>query len=109
MTSFEERERGFEAKFAHDQDMQFRLVARRDKLFAQWVASELKLPDSAQGELMASVMHVADGAGHDDRILAHAAARFTEQGQFPLDAYLASALSRCGIEAQEHLLEAPLG
>jgi hypothetical protein len=33
---------------------------------------------------------------------------FTDYGQFPLDAYLAAALSRCEVEAQRQLLEAPL-
>jgi hypothetical protein len=36
MTTFEDRERAFEAKFAHDEEFRFLVTARRDKLFAQW-------------------------------------------------------------------------
>ncbi len=106
MTMFQERETAFESKFAHEQDVQFRLMARRDKLFAQWVADALHLEAQGRAELVQSVLHVTNGPGHDDRLLAHVAARFTEHGQFPLDAYLAASLTRCQVEAQAHMLEA---
>lgn len=41
MSTFEERERGFEAKFAHDEEMQFRARARRNKLLGLWAAELL--------------------------------------------------------------------
>ena len=40
MTTFNDREQGFEAKFAHDQDMEFRAHARRNRLLGLW-AGEL--------------------------------------------------------------------
>jgi hypothetical protein len=39
--SFDDRRKGFESKWAHDADMQFRIMARRDKLLGLWVAAEL--------------------------------------------------------------------
>lgn len=41
MTTFDDREHAFEAKFAHDADMQFRAEARRDKLVGIWAAGLL--------------------------------------------------------------------
>jgi len=38
MTSFDDRENAFEAKFAHDAEMQFRAEARRNKLLGLWAA-----------------------------------------------------------------------
>ena len=38
MTTFDDRERAFETKFAHDADMQFRAEARRNKLTGLWAA-----------------------------------------------------------------------
>ena len=38
MNSFEDRENAFEAKFAHDADMQFKAEARRNKLLGLWAA-----------------------------------------------------------------------
>jgi hypothetical protein len=43
MTTFDDRERAFETKFAHDADMQFRAEARRNKLTGLWAAELLGL------------------------------------------------------------------
>jgi hypothetical protein len=43
MTGFDDRESAFENKFAHDQDMLFKLEARTCKLFGLWVAEQLGL------------------------------------------------------------------
>ena len=52
MTTFDEREQGFEAKFAHDQDMEFKANARRNRLLGLWA-----------GELMGlQVKHLEDYA-----------------------------------------------
>lgn len=45
MKSFEDRQQGFEAKFAHDADTEFRVVARRNKLAGLWAAQQLDHPD----------------------------------------------------------------
>lgn len=41
MTQFDERERAFENKFAHDQEMMFRAMARRNKMAGHWAAELL--------------------------------------------------------------------
>ena len=38
MTTFDDREHAFEAKFAHDAEMQFKAEARRNKLLGLWAA-----------------------------------------------------------------------
>ncbi len=43
MTSFNEREQAFEAKFAHDEELRFKMIVRRSRLFAGWVAQQLNL------------------------------------------------------------------
>ena len=49
MTNFEEREKGFERKFAHDEELKFRATARRNKLLGLWAAEKLGLSgDEAQ-------------------------------------------------------------
>jgi hypothetical protein len=48
MTSaFEDREKGYEAKWAHDEDLRFRTISRRNKLLGQWAAAELGLSGAA--------------------------------------------------------------
>ena len=40
MTTFDDREKGFENKFAHDQEMAFRITARRNRLVGEWAAKQ---------------------------------------------------------------------
>ena len=49
MTTFEDREKGFERKFAHDEELKFKATARRNKLLGLWAAEKLGLAgDEAQ-------------------------------------------------------------
>ena len=41
MTTFDKREQGFEAKFAHDEELMFKAAARSNKLLGLWAAGEL--------------------------------------------------------------------
>jgi len=47
MTTFEEREKGFERKFAHDEELKFRATARRNKLLGLWAAEKMGLSGEA--------------------------------------------------------------
>tara|TARA_B100000214_G_C23685302_1_gene498261 strand:- start:89 stop:397 length:309 start_codon:yes stop_codon:yes gene_type:complete len=41
MSSFEDRKKSFENKFAHDEELQFKVSARRNKYLGQWVSQIL--------------------------------------------------------------------
>ena len=41
MTTFDERQKGFEKKFAHDQDLKFKAEARRNKMLAEWAGARM--------------------------------------------------------------------
>ena len=41
MTNFEDREKGYERKFAHDEELKFKATARRNKLLGLWAAEQL--------------------------------------------------------------------
>ena len=41
MTTFDKREEGFEKQFAHDEELKFRSIARRNKLLGLWAAQKL--------------------------------------------------------------------
>jgi hypothetical protein len=45
MTTFDDREKGFERKFALDQDQEFRAGARRNRLLGEWAAGLMGLKD----------------------------------------------------------------
>ncbi len=44
MTTFDRREESFEKKFAHDEELRFRAVARRNRRLAAWAAEKLGKP-----------------------------------------------------------------
>ena len=49
MTTFEDREKGFERKFAHDEELKFKATARRNRLIGLWAADKMGLSgDEAQ-------------------------------------------------------------
>ena len=41
MNKFNDREKSFENKFAHDQELQFKVFARRNKYLAEWVSKKI--------------------------------------------------------------------
>ena len=43
MTTFDNREQAFEAKFARDEEMAFRVTARRNRLLGSWAAQQMGL------------------------------------------------------------------
>lgn len=43
MTTFDKRERAIEAKFAHDEELRFKAMARANKLLGDWAAAQLGL------------------------------------------------------------------
>jgi hypothetical protein len=47
MTTFDEREHAYEAKFAHDAELRFRAKARRDKAIGVWASAQLGLSGAA--------------------------------------------------------------
>ncbi len=47
MSSFKDREKAYETKFAHDQELKFKATARRNKLLGLWAAEQLGLADDA--------------------------------------------------------------
>lgn len=59
MTSFEEREKGYEAKFKQDQEFQFKATARRNKLLGLWAAEKLGL-SGGDADAYAKEVVVAD-------------------------------------------------
>lgn len=65
--AMEDREKGFERKFAHDEELQFKANARRAKLVGQWAAEKLGL-SGAEADAYAKSVVVADlaEAGEED-------------------------------------------
>src|SRR5438477_326100 len=59
MTTFDKREEGFEKKFAHDAELQFKANARRNKLLGLWAAQKLGI-SGAEADAYAKAVVVAN-------------------------------------------------
>ncbi|WP_108782179.1 DUF1476 domain-containing protein [Pontivivens insulae] len=67
MSSMTERERSFEAKFAHDAEMQFKAEMRRNKLLAEWAAALLgKSEEDAAAYVKEVIRSDFEEAGDED-------------------------------------------
>jgi hypothetical protein len=93
MTTFDDRERGFETKFAHDQEMMFRITARRNRLLGAWAA-----------KLMGLTAEEADAYGK-----AVVQADFEEAGDEDVIRKLLGDLTSAGVEIDEARIRAELG
>ena len=56
MSSFDEREKGFEKKFVHDEELQFKINARKNKYLGEWASKILGLKDEKEKEYIQSVI-----------------------------------------------------
>ncbi len=67
MTTFDNREKGFENKFAHDEALRFKAYARRNKLLGLWAAEKLGLSGAEADEYALTVVRADfEEAGDDD-------------------------------------------
>ncbi len=85
MTTFDDREIAMENKFAHDEEMQFRAFARRNKLLALWAAQKMdKDEDAAKSYVQEVILSDFEEKGDADvlrkifRDLTHAGIKITE-------------------------------
>ena len=56
MSSFEDRKKSFEKKFAHDEELQFKISARRNKYIGEWVSQILGYDDKKKNEYIQDVI-----------------------------------------------------
>ena len=103
MTTFDEREKGFEKKFALDQEQEFRAHARRDKLFGLWAAGKLGM-SGAEADAYAKSIVVEDlkEAGDGD-VLRKVTADFSAKGVKSDTSELTRVLAEMAVKARSQI------
>ena len=67
MSSFDEREKSFEKKFAHDEEIKFKVNAKKNKYLAQWASQILEYDQEKEKEYIQSVIKADfEEAGDED-------------------------------------------
>jgi hypothetical protein len=103
MSSFEEREKSFERKFQQDQELAFKVRARRDKLLGLWAAGELGLTaDAAQHYAQNVLCADLERPGTED-IVDKVTADFAKAGVRHDATRVRVELERCTLEAKKQL------
>ena len=69
MTTFDKREEGFEKKFAVEEELKFKALARRNRLLGLWVAEKLGLKGEAADTYAKTVIAAAFGEGGDADVI----------------------------------------
>jgi hypothetical protein len=104
MTTFDDRQKAFEAKFAHDADLKFKVAARRDKLVGLWAAGKLGLSgDAADAYAKSTVIADLEEAGDED-VVRKLVADLDAKGV--AEAEVRAALAEQGEIARRQIMEA---
>jgi len=106
MTQFDDRERAFEAKFAHDEEMKFRIIARRNRLLGEWAARRMGL-SAAETESYAKDVVRSDfeEAGEHD-VIRKVLGDLTAAGLDCDESIVMDAMRNKEIEARRQIIEA---
>jgi hypothetical protein len=99
---FEDRERGYEAKWAHDAETLFRIRARRDTRLGEWAAARMNLHDSVIDDYVAALVEVGLSGKGPDPVLEKIRADFKAKGVVCSDADLQAEANSQRAEAEEH-------
>lgn len=80
MTTFDEREKGYEKKFALDQDLKFRAESRRNKMLAEWAAEKLGISGEALEDYIKAVRKADLAEKGDEDVLRKVKQDFADKG-----------------------------
>jgi hypothetical protein len=105
MTTFNDRERGFESKFAHDQEMMFRITARRNRLLGAWAAKLMGLTSEEADAYGKAVVQADFEEAGDEDVIRKLLGDLTSAGVEIDEAYIRAELSEKMVEARRQLLE----
>jgi hypothetical protein len=106
MNSLGDRQKGFEAQFQRDQELSFRVTARRNKLFGVWVAEKLGLAAGEPTEAYARTVVDADfERPGDGDVIEKVQGDLAAKGITLTEAELRIELTRAAAEARRQLTE----
>ena len=106
MTTFDDRERAFESQYARDQEMQFKIVARRNRLLGQWAAKKMGLTEAeADAYARDEIRSDFEEAGDDD-VIRKLLGDLTSAGVEIEESAIRQALDHKTVEARRYFIEA---
>src|SRR5690242_21624473 len=103
MNAFDERERAFEARFQHDQDLQFKVKARRNRLLGLWAAGRMELAGDAAHAYAQELVDVEFASG-DRHIVEKVCADLNAKGRSCTSAQIEFELTHLAETAKQQIM-----
>lgn len=103
---FEDRKKGFEAKYAHDMELEFRVLARRNRLIGLWAAEKMGLTDAEAEAYAKSVIQADFEEVGDDDVIGKLIGDLLKAGIEISDIEVRDKLSQCRAKAEAQIAEA---
>jgi len=105
MTQFDDRERAFEAKFARDEEMQFRILARRNRLLGEWAAQLMGLSDVETESYAKDVVRADFEEAGDEDVIRKVLGDLTAAGVDADEGRIRDALGHKLVEAKRQVID----
>lgn len=105
MTSFDDREQAFEAKFAHDEEARFRAVARRDRLLGEWAAAYLDLSPAETAAYCDLIVRMNVNRDGEEAVVSKLLADVHAAGAEIDEAAIRTVVAQKAIEARAQILD----
>ena len=106
MTQFDDRERAFESMYARDQEMQFKIVARRNRLLGHWAAKKMGLTEVEAEAYAKEVIRSDFEEGGDHDVVRKLLGDLISAGIDIDEAAIRQALDHKTVEARRAFIEA---
>ena len=106
MTTFDDRERAFENLYARDQEMQFKILARRNRLLGQWAAKLMGLTEAEADAYAKEVVRADFEEAGDGDVIRKVLGDLTSAGVECDEARIREALEHKHVEARRQMIEA---
>lgn len=106
MTTFDDRERAFETKYARDEEMQFRVTARRNRLLGQWAAKKMGLTAEETDAYAKAVVQADFEEAGDEDVIRKLVSDLNAAGVEIDEATVRLAIDEHTVEARRQLMQA---
>ena len=104
MTNFSDKERAEEAKYARDEEMQFRVAARRNRLLGGWAAEKMGLTAAEADAYGKEVIQADFEEAGDEDVIRKVLGDLTAAGVEVDEAEIRAALEAKSVEARRALM-----
>jgi hypothetical protein len=102
MTTFDDREHAFEAHFAFEEELEFKVRARRDRLVGLWAGGLMGLKDAALEAYVAGLLHADLSTPGTEEVYQKVVADFGGQGVAVRPQEVRARIGELTLEAREH-------